>query len=149
MHANQKKLSSQVIRQKKSQLIASLMVDGLLLIRPQDYGARHLGAAMERVLVALAVRKCEANGTPCTATKVASLLKMPRTSVQRSLRDLTLYGIVKAVGQVYVAHDDPMRGTLARLRAISQSIIKAGRELERLDAILEKESAQSMQFGGG
>ena len=111
-----------------------MWVDGLLLLRPQIYGERHIGAALEKIIVMATVRACEADGTHCTEAQIAKRLNAPKSNVRRALADLVDSHMVKRVGNVYAASPENygVRIDPVRHRELVRMVIDAGRQLERL-----------------
>jgi len=116
-------------------IISKMWVDGLLLLRPQIYGERHIGAALEKIIVMATVRACEADGTLCTEARIAKRLNAPKSNVHRALADLVDRRMVRRVGNIYAASPDNygVRIDPARHRELVRMVIDAGRELERLE----------------
>jgi len=120
---------------REMRIISKMWVDGLLLLRPQIYGERHIGAALEKIIVMATVRACEADGTLCTEARIAKRLNAPKSNVHRALADLVDRRMVRRVGNIYAASPDNygVRIDPARHRELVRMVIDAGRELERLE----------------
>ena len=119
---------------REAEIVSKLWVNSLLLLRPQSYGTRHIGAALEKVAIVTAVNVCEGDRAPCTAARLARLLRMPRTNVQRALAELMANKVVHRIGQVYFVAFDTYSSRLdpAKHKALCKMVIEAGRQLEKL-----------------
>jgi hypothetical protein len=71
MNAREKILSTGDRWPREMRIISKMWVDGLLLLRPQIYGERHIGAALEKIIVMATVRACETDGALCTEAQIA------------------------------------------------------------------------------
>jgi predicted transcriptional regulator len=74
-------------------------------IFPLDQKPSELDADL--TVVAVTVMLGHADGHPMTATEIASILHMPRTSVLRRLNELMAHGIIRRRGDRYYL--DPVR----------------------------------------
>jgi hypothetical protein len=133
MHTRTKKKFS--VLEREAQVVATVMLKTFLALAPSYYGARHLGAAMEKILIVAAVRVAEASSKSCTISTLTKVLRMPRTSVQRALAQLETVGAVTRTGRTYhAAALSPERVDKAGRDAVLNAIIAAGHELEALAA---------------
>jgi hypothetical protein len=131
MRAHTKKNIS--VLEREAQVVAKVMLRTFLALAPSYYGARHLGAAMERILIVAAVRVTQADGKSCTISALAKLLHMPRTSVQRALTQLVTAGAVVRIGGSYHAKElTADRVDKAGRDAVLNAIIGGGLELQTL-----------------
>jgi hypothetical protein len=135
MNAREKIFSTGQRWPQEMRIISKMWVDGLLLLRPQIYGERHIGAALEKIIVMATVRACETDRTLCTEAQIAKRLNAPKSNVRRALIDLVDRRMVRRVGNIYAASPDNhgVRIDPARHRELVRMVINAGRELERLE----------------
>lgn len=81
-------------------------------------------------MVTHAVRKCEAEGMPCTVTRIAKELRIPESNVRRTLGELVKRNIVRRVGRQYLAVSwVAAEGGEARLDSFVNAILNAAKEL--------------------
>lgn len=121
--------------QREIRIISKMWIDGLLLLRPRIYGERHIGAALEKIVVMATVRACEAEGTTCTEAHIVKRLNAPKSNVRRALAGLVGHHMVVRVGNIYVASPNSygVRIDPARHRELVKTVIDAGRKLKRLE----------------
>lgn len=125
------------IEQQRAQIVARMMVRCLSAIRPEDFGTRSVGTAMERVMVLFAVRQCQGDRMSCTQAYLIKQLKMPRASVQRSLDELIARKMVQRVERHYVPTPEAERERRAptATSTIVATIIAAGQALMQLHGV--------------
>jgi predicted transcriptional regulator len=121
------------VEQQQAQIVARMMVQCLSVIRPEDFGTRSIGTAMERVMVLFAVLQCQGEGQSCTQSRLIKQLKMPRASVQRTLDELIARQMVQRVERHYVPAPDGKR--VSSLGGLVAAVIAAGQDLTLLHGV--------------
>lgn len=122
------------VEQQRAQIVARMMVRCLAAIRPEDFGTRSIGTAMERVMVLFAVRQCQGDRLSCTQAYLIKQLKMPRASIQRTLDELIARNMVQRVERHYLPTPEAERERRApsSTSIIVAAIIAAGQALMQL-----------------
>ena len=123
-------------RHRQSAIVGRLLVAGFVAMR-SGYARKHIGAVLEELLVALAVRIADDFGAPpLTASHLSKHLGLPRSNVRRCLDALISEGVIRKEGE------HGYRGELDWLAArvdaeyilkIQGAIITAADEVKALD----------------
>lgn len=112
---------------REEHAMAKMLLQLLLAIPVTKFGASHLGAAFERIIVHVTLLDCESRGLSCSAPRLSRTLKIPQTNVYRALQQLIEAGKVERVG--------------AARRGLYRSAAGVGFDL---DAIVEAADALSL-----
>ncbi|MGY3278073.1 hypothetical protein [Bradyrhizobium sp. S3.7.6] len=124
-----KKLSLDIVTATRAMPIVSRLIVAMInSIRPQGYGVKHIGLAMERIAIVSAVRKCECDGVQCTAAQISKSIGVPDSSVRAALRDLVEAKIVIRDGRFYRSTMDDERER-TDVNSLVEAIVEAGVQL--------------------
>ena len=113
-----------------------MMVDLALDIHENEpYRQKRFGAALEQIFINLAVIAATGEGEVLSVSKIVTRLqnKVPRTNVNRHLKELAAVGRVRAVGTSYVANLDTLDTFMTpdRLERVRRLVSATARKVSR------------------
>src|SRR5262249_23623069 len=95
------------------------------------------GGRLETFFIGICVALGEIEGRPFSITKIATYMRVPRTTVMRRLGRLQRRGLIYRQGRHYYVHDKALNSLLGMrsYQQIRRLLTKAGEELTVLDTL--------------
>jgi len=84
---------------------AKNIVESCLILQSKMFAGQNFGASLDALFVNFVVLIAHAEGRPMSASKIASYLNMPRTTVLRRLQELCHLNLITREGTKYYVSD--------------------------------------------